>query len=371
MLELPSPRVSLQTAHGPIPDITWMPDATRAVVRTVDAEDVDRMGIDAIMVNAFHVSLRPGARRVQRLGGLHRFMGWDGPIVTDSGGFQALSLIRENPKNGSIQNDGLRFKPPDGGKTVRLTPEKTVQIQFNLGTDVVICLDDCTDPAAPREEQERSVTRTIAWARRGFEEHARRLDQWRGNELPPRIVGVIQGGLDVGLRTRCAEALVDLGFDAYGFGGWPINEEGRLHIEMFELLHSLLPPDAPRFALGVGRPEHLVAVSRLGASTIFDCALPTRDARRYRLFRFTGEPLDTTGSFWKYTYLLDEDHAGDNGPVDETCDGPCCTRYSRAYIHHLARIKDPLGLRLSTLHNLRFYARLVQMLRDERAGSLA
>lgn len=361
---------ALETAHGPIPAITWMPDATRAVVRTVDAQDVADMGIDALMVNAFHVSLRPGARRVQRLGRLHRFMGWTGPIVTDSGGFQALSLIRENPKNGSITNDGLRFRPPDGARsTVKLTPEKTVQLQHNMGTDVVICLDDCTDPAAPREEQERSVRRTIAWARRGHAEHQRRTRGWSGDGPPPRIVGVIQGGVDTALRTRCAEALLEIGFDAYGFGGWPIDEEGRLHIEMFELLHSLLPPDAPRFALGVGRPEHLVAVARLGASVIFDCALPTRDARRFRLFRWTGAPLSAQPDFWRYEYLLDEKHGSDNGPVDESCDAPCCTRYSRAYIHHLARIKDPLAMRLSTLHNLRFYARLVARLRQERSST--
>ncbi len=361
----PSGAGTLVTPSGTVPLPTYLPDATRGVVRSLDAKDLEDVGLDMIMVNAFHLGSRPGTRRLQQLGGLHAFTGWNGPISTDSGGFQALSLIRENPKNGSVRKDGLLLRMPERGK-VHLTAEKAVANQLRMGTDVVISLDVCTDPNDPPEVQARSVDRTIAWAKKGKQVFDRQIAQRKESGPPPVLVGVIQGGLDDELRTRCAQALMEMGFGAYGFGGWPIDEAGALHLDTFALLHRILPADVPRFALGVGRPEHLVALSRLGGHYVFDCSLPTRDARRHRVFTRTGAPLSSSREWYRYVYLLDEKHGHETGPMDPTCDGICCRRYSRGYLHHLSKIGDATAWRLATIHNLRFYTRLIAELRAER-----
>jgi queuine tRNA-ribosyltransferase len=360
----------LRTAHGPIVTPAFLPDATRGAVRETDLEGVASVGVRALMVNAFHVMLRPGADRVRRLGGLHRFMGWDGPIVTDSGGFQAMSLIRQRPGSGSIRPDGLHYKVPETGRKIRLTPEKCIQVQLQLGSDVIIALDDCAEPSEPEAAQRAATERTVAWARRCREEFVRQLEQRRLGDVRPRLVGVVQGGASQALREDCAGALIELGFDGFGFGGWPLAPDGTFTLELFALLSRILPADAPRFALGVGKPEHVAAVARLGGSWIFDCTIPTRDARHHRLYTFTRDPSSGLGSardFYRCLYMLDEKHAQDPGPVEAGCDCPCCRRYGRAYLHHLFKVKDAQAARLATLHNLRFYTRLVDALRAEAA----
>ncbi len=356
----------LDLAHGALPLPAFLPDATRGVVRGSDAEGVRGVGVRGLMVNAFHLMIRPGADRVRRLGGLHRFIGWDGPIVTDSGGFQALSLIRENPDHGTVRSDGLHFRVPGSARKLRLTPERCVRTQFQLGSDVMIALDDCTDPAEPRDAQQRSVERTGAWAKGCRAEYERQIEQRKRAGPRPLLVGVVQGGRDPELRRQSAEALLATGFDGFGFGGFPVGPDGVFEREMFELMVSVLPPEAPRFALGVGKPEHVVSVARLGGRTVFDCTIPTRDARHHRLYTFTlepgAEPLPDDASFYKCVYILDERHASDARPLEDACDCPCCRNYSRAYLHHLFKIEDPLAIRLATLHNLRFYARLLDVL---------
>ncbi len=365
-------RASIPTAHGPLPLPAFLPDATRGAVRGTDSEGVRDVGVRALMVNSFHMMIRPGADRVRRLGGLHRFIGWEGPIVTDSGGFQALSLIRENPDHGVIRPDGLHFRVPGTRRRIRLTPEKSIRVQFQLGADVMIALDDCSDPTEPQDAQRRSVERTTRWAQTCKAEFERQLEQRRPPGPRPLLIAVVQGGDDEALRTENAQALAELGFDGFGFGGWPIAEDGRLNLEMFALQARLLPPELPRFALGVGKPEHLVAVARLGGRDVFDCTIPTRDARHHRLYTFTvkpgGERLPADGSFYRCLYILDEAHGSDDGPLEDGCDCPCCRRYSRAYLHHLFKVEDALALRLATLHNLRFYARLIETLAQELDG---
>ncbi|MCH9688966.1 MAG: queuine tRNA-ribosyltransferase family protein, partial [Deltaproteobacteria bacterium] len=256
--------MELLTAHGPLRAPCYIPDATRAFVRSVDASDLETVGIPALMINAYHLMTRPGIRVVQRLGGLHAFAGWSGPIVTDSGGFQVFSLIRQNPKYGQIREHEIIFRPGDGRDKLILTPEKVVQTQFRLGADVMVALDDCTGPEAPAEEQQRAVDRTVAWAKRARDEFDRQLAQRSGDGPPPVLVAPIQGGNDVELRRHCAQALLDAGLTTFGFGGWPLDEDGKLQLDMFAALHELLPLDAPLFALGVGKPEHLSAVTALG-----------------------------------------------------------------------------------------------------------
>lgn len=356
---------AIQTRHGPLPRPTFLPDATRGAVRATDLAAVRAVGVQGLMVNAFHLAIRPGADRVRRLGGLHRFMGWDGPIVSDSGGFQALSLIRAQPGSGTIRRDGIVYKLAPGERRIRLTPEKSVRVGFQLGADVVIALDDCPAPDASAQELRRAVERTIDWARRGRDELARQLEG-RREAVAPLLVGVVQGGPDEKLRRECAEALVDLGYRAFGFGGWPLDAEGALALESFQLLARLLPPEAPRFALGVGKPEHVVAVARLGGREVFDCTIPTRDARHHRLYTFVQEPapraLPADASFYRCLHILDQRHANEDAPLEEGCDCPCCRRYSRAYLHHLFKIKDAQAEGLATLHNLRFYTRLLEAL---------
>ena len=356
----------IQTAHGELPTPAFLPDATRGAVRATDAESVRAVGVRALMVNAFHVMIRPGADRVRRLGGLHRFMGWEGPVVTDSGGFQAMSLIRENPSAGSVRSDGLTYRVPGSERKLRLTPEKCIRVQLQLGSDVLIALDDCTRPEDSPELQRGSVERTVRWGQRCREEFERQCEQRRLGGRAPLLVGVVQGGGDEALRTECAQALMELGFDGFGFGGWPVDADGKLAIEIFALLARLLPPDAPRFALGIGKPEHVVAVAELGGRNVFDCTIPTRDARHHRLYTFERDPRKERPTadpgFYRCLYILDERFASENEPLEPDCDCPCCRRYSRAYLHHLFKIKDAQAERLATLHNLRFYTRLMEAL---------
>lgn len=364
--------MELITAHGPLRAPCYIPDATRGFVRSLDASDLEAVGIPALMINAYHLMTRPGIRVVQRLGGLHAFAGWSGPIVTDSGGFQVFSLIRQNPKHGQIRDHEIVFRPPDGDKLI-LTPEKVVQAQLRLGADVLVALDDCTGPEAPAPEQRRAVDRTVAWAIRARDELARQLAQRRGDERPPPIlVAPIQGGNDAALRRDCAQALIDAGMTAFGFGGWPLDEQGALQLEMFAVLHELLPAAAPLFALGVGKPEHMAAITALGRPAVFDCSLPTRDARHHRLYRFreapSEAPVPTDASFYERMYILDKKHAINDQPISPHCDALCCRRYSRGYLHHLFKCDDPLAFRLATLHNLRFYAQLTDRLQRHGAA---
>ncbi|MGH3821621.1 MAG: tRNA-ribosyltransferase family protein [Pseudonocardiaceae bacterium] len=357
---------ALTTAHGVIALPAFLPDATRASVRSVDPLDLRAVGIEAVMVNAFHLVQRPGLRQVKRVGGLHSFMGWDGVIVSDSGGFQVLSLLRRQGKSGAIRAGGVTFQESPQSKKIELTPEKVIEWQFGLRSDVVIALDDCTGPHDSPAELLASTERTIRWfrqARDAFDVQCRQ----RKMTDPPLLVGVVQGGGDPELRARCVDALADAGADGFGFGGWPLNAEGGLELEMFRLLSERTPPRAPLFALGVGKPEHLVALCEIDRRWVFDCTIPTRDGRHGRLYSFVPgiaeRPLTADGTFYRNVYIYDDENSRIDEPVCPTCDCPTCRRYGRAYLHHLSRVKDGLADRLATIHNLRFYTRLLEMLR--------
>ena len=269
-------------ATWPVP--TFLPDATRAGVRAVSAADLAAIGIEGVVVNAFHLLRRPGARVVQAAGGVHRFMGWDGPILSDSGGFQVWSLIRQDPAHGVIRDNEVIFREPATGEKWNLTPERVISLQLQLGSDVLVCLDDCTDATDPEAEQERSVARTVKWARRSRAEFDR-LTDGVPDAARPLLFAVVQGGASERLRRQCAAELAAIGFDGYGFGGWPLGEEGDLLAEPLRWVAETLPAAAPKHALGIGRADHVVNAAGLGYS-IFDCALPTRDARHGRLYAF-------------------------------------------------------------------------------------
>jgi queuine tRNA-ribosyltransferase len=355
----------LPTRHGDLPLPVFLPDATRAGVRAVDPEDLGAVGVQGIVVNTFHLLRNPGVGLIKRAGGVHRFMGWDGPVLSDSGGFQVYSLIRQNPSSGVIRPNEVIFREPSSGERLVLTPERCVQAQLRLGSDVVMCLDDCTSAEDDETEQARSVERTVRWARRCRAE----LDKLVAGQRRPLLFAVVQGGASERLRRECAAALAEIGFDGYGFGGWPLDRDGSLLVDLLQLVAEATPAGLPLHALGVGRPDHVVRAAALGY-TIFDCSLPTRDARRHRLYSFLPgrdpahlrPPVDPDEPFYEAVYALDQRHANDFGPVDPTCDCPLCRRYSRAYLRHLFRVEDATAERLATLHNLRFYVRLLEML---------
>jgi queuine tRNA-ribosyltransferase len=356
----------LDLISGPLRLPAYLPDATQAVVRSVDAEDLERCGTEAVVMNAFHLMQRPGSSTISALGGLHRMSGWRGPITTDSGGFQAYSQIRENPKFGKLTDKGITVKPEGAVREFNLTPEKSVQLQLSYGADIVICLDDCTHAADDEAVQLTSVNRTIAWAKRSRAEFDRIIAQ---KKLPPErrplLFGVVQGGGSHELRQQCADALLAIGFDGFGFGGWPLDQEGRLLTDIITYTRSLIPAQFPLHALGVGHPENVTACARAGYA-IFDSAMPTRDARHARLYAFTtpiGADGGLNGDWLEYVYINDIKHVKDSGPISPGCTCPVCTRYSRGYLHHLFRIGDGLFYRLATLHNLTFMAQLMDRLR--------
>jgi queuine tRNA-ribosyltransferase len=354
----------LPTERGTLPVPTFLPDATRAAVRGVDAGDLRSVGIEGLVVNAFHLLRRPGARVVQAGGGLHRFMDWDGPILSDSGGFQVWSLIRQDPSRGVIRDNEVVFREPETGERWTLTPERIITLQLQLGSDVLVCLDDCTDADAPEPEQERSVERTVRWARRSREEFDRLVAE-RGGPIP-KLFAVVQGGGIEALRRQCAAELSAIGFDGFGFGGWPIDGDGGLLAEPMRWVAESLPASAPKHALGIGRPDHVVTAFALGYS-LFDSVLPTRDARHGRLYGFRpGWAARRPGpgdAFYRAVRIHDARYRVDHGPIEDGCDCPVCSRHSAAYLHHLFKVGDAGAERLATLHNLRFYVRLFALLR--------
>ena len=352
-LELPSGHLDLPA---------YLPDATYGMVRAVDAADLEDCQVQALVMNTFHLMQKPGSSTIASLGGLHRMSGWQRPIVTDSGGFQAYSLIRQNPKFGRLDERGLNFRPEGSDRKFQLTPEKSVQLQVGYRTDVVVCLDDCTHVDASRNEQERSVERTVSWAQRCKKEFDRLVDQKHLSEdSRPKIFGVIQGGRELDLRQECAQALLPLGFDGFGYGGWPLDGEGGLLTDVLRYTRNLVPANYPMHALGVGHPQNVLACYQLGYG-MFDSAMPTRDARHGRLYAFkqtADAPMaGLVGNWLGFVYINDERHIKSNQPVSPGCDCLLCRRFSVGYLHHLFKMGDHLFFRLATMHNLRFMTEL-------------
>lgn len=362
----------LQLGRGRLDFPVYLPDATYGVVRSLDATDLLACGVQAVVMNTFHLMQRPGSSTVQALGGLHRMSGWQGPIVTDSGGFQAYSLIRQNPRFGQLNDKGLTFQPEGGGRKFQLSPEKSIQLQLSYGSEVVICLDDCTHVENSLDEQRLSVERTIAWARRSKAEYQRLLQQKRYAEgQRPRLFAVVQGGGSLELRRQCAEALLAIGFDGYGYGGWPLDGDGNLLVEILEYTRRLIPAEFPMHALGVGHPYNVLACYDLRYG-LFDSAMPTRDARHGRLYRFTapvsGPEAGLSGDWLAYHYVEDERYIKADVPISPYCDCLTCQHYSAGYLRHLFKLNDSLYLRLATLHNLRFMTQLTERMRTRAHG---
>jgi len=365
------PITQLQLPHGRLPLPLFLPDGTQGVVRSIDAADLEGAGVTAVQMNVFHLMQKPGSSTIRALGGLHQMTGWQQPIFTDSGGFQVYSLLRQNVKNGSINDKGATFRPDGSERKFNLTPEKSVQLQLRYGSDVVICFDDCTHVDDPLCEQEKSVQRTVAWARRCKAAFSQIVapKEWLDG-VRPLLIGVVQGGASKQLRQQCAEQLLEIGFDGYGYGGWPLDAAGNLLTEMVAQVRELIPRQYTVHGLGIGHPASIVACTRLGYE-IFDSTMPTRDARHGRLYAYTIDPcanvLDEQGDFFHYLYIKDKKHIKTNQPISEFCDCPVCGRYSLGYLHHLFKLNDSLYPRLATIHNLRFMIQLMHNLQRETA----
>ena len=339
---------SLLTAHGAIDTPAFMPVGTAATVKAMTPDAVAETGAQCILANTYHLMLRPGPERIAQLGGLHKFMNWPGPILTDSGGFQVWSLaeLRE------MDEDGVEFKSHLDGALYRLSPERAVEIQGLLGADITMVLDECTPLEAGRDEVAKSMRLSMRWAERckaAYEERP-------GHGL----FGIVQGGVYRDLRAESAETLVGMGFDGYALGGLSVGEGQE---EMFRVLDGtvpLLPAALPRYLMGVGKPADLLGAVKRGID-MFDCVLPTRSGR-------TGQAFVRGGRL----NMRNARHKDDPGPLDEACDCPTCGNYSRAYLHHLVMAKEILGAMLLSWHNLHYYQDLMADLRRAvNEGALA
>ena len=334
----------IRMQRGEIRTPAFMPVGTAATVKAMKPESVCRTGADILLGNTYHLMLRPGAERVARLGGLHRFMNWDRPILTDSGGYQVMSLSEQR----KITEDGVTYASHIDGSRHLLTPERSMEIQRLLGSDIVMAFDECPRADAPREVIEASMRMSMRWAARsraGFdsgEEHAIRA----------ALFGIQQGALDEALRRESADALQHIGFDGYAIGGLAVGEGQEAMLRVLDYAPDMLPQDKPRYLMGVGKPDDLVGAVERGVD-MFDCVLPTRSGRNGQAFTWAG-PVN----------IRNAKHAEDSAPLEDGCPCDACSNYSRAYLHHLTKAGEILGAMLLTEHNLTFYQRLMAAMRD-------
>lgn len=355
----------LCTRSGSLQLPVFVPDATRAAIRGVPAGLLAGSGVEAVLVSTAHLATQPGTSVIAALGGVHKFMGWPGPLISDSGGYQVFSLLAAGGGLASVSDAGLSYRFSAGQRHRQLTPENCIATQLRLGADIAYCLDYCTHPAAPAREQDRSVELTLRWAK----ECRAAFDRLTGDVPParrPLLFAVIQGGPDPQRRARCAAALAEIGFDGYGFGGYPL-ADGRL-VDEVALVAELAPRTSVLHGLGIGMPENLVSAWRAGYD-LFDCTLPTRNGRRGVLYTELDLTALGTPGFYRVARMEDERWVRQKRPVDPDCDCQLCTTVPAAYYTHLLRTKEALAGTLGTLHNLRFYTRLTQALRaSERPG---
>ena len=339
---------AIQMQRGEIRTPAFMPVGTAATVKAMRPAEVRATGADIILGNTYHLMLRPGAERMARLGGLHGFMGWDRPILTDSGGYQVMSLSELT----KMSEQGVAFSSHIDGSKHMLTPERSMEIQRLLDSDIVMAFDECTKNGCTHDEAARSMERSMRWARRsrdGFDaggDHAARA----------ALFGIQQGSLDKGLRQQSAQQLIDIGFDGYAVGGLAVGEGQEAMFATLDFAPDMLPQDKPRYLMGVGKPDDIVGAVKRGID-MFDCVLPTRSGRNGQAFTWAG-PLNIRNARF----------AEDTGPLDPRCTCPVCATWGRAYLHHLVKAGEMLGAMLMTQHNIHFYQSLMQAIRDSIAA---
>ena len=331
-------RGRLTFARGTVETPAFMPVGTYGTVKGMKTEEVAATGAEIILGNTFHLMLRPGTDIIEQHHGLHGFMHWEKPILTDSGGFQVFSL----GKMRKITEEGVRFSSPVNGEKIMLTPERSMEVQRKLGSDVVMIFDECTPYPATHKESKDSMELSLRWAQRSKDAHS---------DNPSALFGIVQGGMYEDLREVSINGLKAIEFDGYAIGGLSVGEPKADMIRILDHTAPLIPENKPRYLMGVGKPEDLVEGVRRGID-MFDCVMPTRNARNGHLFVNTG-----------VIKIRNASNKTDTGPLDTTCDCYTCKNYSRAYLHHLDKCKEILGSQLNTLHNLHFYQKVMQGLR--------
>ena len=359
-------RGRLHFPRGTIETPQFMPVGTYGTVKAMTPAELRAAGAQIILGNTFHLWLRPGHETIRALGGLHRFMNWSGPILTDSGGFQVWSLAELR----KLTEEGVHFASPINGDKVFLSPEKSIQIQHALGSDIIMQFDECTPYPATPEEARKSMELSARWAARCKTQHL----AWTPEAAPPppdgtplpeagprgALFGIVQGGMHTELRAESLQRLTEIGFDGYAMGGLSVGEPEPERLKVLDAIGPILPRNHPHYLMGVGTPRDLVQAVGRGID-LFDCVMPTRNARNGHLFTSEG-----------VIKLRNARHKTDPGPLDPNCDCETCTNYSRAYLHHLDRCNEILGSRLNTLHNLHYYLNLMRRIRAAiEAGTFA
>lgn len=360
----------------------FLPDATLGVARNLDSLDLAKIGLQGVMVNTYHLIQKPGEKILQEIGGIKKMMNWSGFVSSDSGGFQLFSLIHKNPNMGKITDEGIvLYNGPKKQSKTLFTPEDSIRMQFAIGSDVIICLDDFTPPKAKEKRIRESVERTITWAKRAKVEFEKQLVKYDFNDNNrPLLLSPIQGHDNKKWRTYCASELKKIGFDIYGLGGWPFTKDDKFDYSFCQLNADLTSKNSLRFALGVGTPENIVRLFFMGYQ-FFDCVMPTRDARHQRLYTFKVDPKslnreileklnkeDRLSEIFDYCYISKGQFSSNTKAVSEFCDCPICQKnnnipqVSKAYLHHLFKIGDGSAFRLASLHNLRVYTQLMEIL---------
>jgi queuine tRNA-ribosyltransferase len=338
-------RGRLSFPRGEIETPAFMPVGTYGTVKAMTPEELEGIGAQIILGNTFHLMLRPGTEIIAKHGDLHDFMHWERPILTDSGGFQVFSLAKMR----KISEEGVRFKSPIDGSDVHLTPERSMEVQRILGSDIVMIFDECTPYPATEAQARESMELSLRWAARSKQAHG---------DHSSALFGIVQGGMYEELRSESAEGLIEIGFDGYAIGGLSVGEPLEERNEVLDATTHLLPTDSPRYLMGVGKPEDIIEAVRRGVD-MFDCVIPTRNARTGFLYTRFGLLRIRNSRF-----------TDDTRPVDETCDCYTCRNYSRSYLRHLDKCGEILGARLNTIHNLYYYQRLMREIREAiEAGS--
>jgi len=352
-------KLKIKTLHGDIQTPAFLPDATYGSINSISFEDAASAGVDELVTTTLHLETKLGSEYLKNMGGLHKFFNWERPILTDSGGFQVFSLIhRKSSKDNFIDDSGASFKDYATGDIYKLTPERSLEIQENLRSDIRVVLDEPLAHGADESQNIESVERTTNWAKRSKNTFLQN-HHWDSDERP-LLTAVVQGSDSKQLRKRSTEELIEIGFDIYNFGGFPMLPDGTLDLELSEYLAGLLPKDKPRYAMGVGTPDDIVNLSRLGWD-LFDCVLPTRNARHGYLYVPKGEG-DKDYENYSVLHVKNLRYKHSDKPISSNTH-PALKNISRAYLRHLIRIKEPAGHRLATINNLWFYSQITEKLR--------
>ena len=334
----------IDTARGVIQTPAFMPVGTNGTVKGLTVDDLKETHSQIILGNTFHLMLRPGDKLIKELGGLHKFINWDKPILTDSGGFQVWSLGELN----KVSEEGVKFSSPYDGKKIFMTPEDSIMIQENLGSDIVMAFDECTDYPSTYDDAQKSMELSMRWAKRCKEAH----------KSKSALFGIVQGGMYTDLRKESLDRLIDIDFDGIALGGLSVGESKQEKTEILEFMSDKLPDDKPRYLMGVGTPEDIVEAVRYGID-MFDCVLPTRNARNGQLFTSEG-----------VINIRNAEYKNSDDPIDINCDSKVSQNYSRAYLNHLQRTNEMLGSMLATYHNIYYYQSLMKEIRESSKNNL-